>query len=215
MAPARSHSVGLLSRTVHLRAAHPADIWLGERLRRRRKERGLSLTTVAQRSGLSIGLISQVERGISAPSARALRAIARVLGLTSRALLAYAESPVATERGLVTRAGRHRRIDTPEKGIRKEALTPEPSQGVNVYRAHIAPGGSTGETLYTIDRGEQVGVVLRGQLELWVEDKVFFLNAGDSFRYHSKQGHRWRNPGAEEAEVIWVVAASPGSGDGR
>ena len=32
MAPARPHSAGLLSRTVHLRAAHPADIWLGERL---------------------------------------------------------------------------------------------------------------------------------------------------------------------------------------
>ena len=81
----RSHSAGLLSRTVHLRAAHPADIWLGERLRRRRKERGLSLTDVARRSGLSIGLISQVERGISAPSARALRAISKSLGLTSKA----------------------------------------------------------------------------------------------------------------------------------
>ncbi len=210
MAAPRPHSAGLLSRTVHLRAAHPADIWLGERLRRRRKERGLSLTEVARRSGLSIGLISQVERGISAPSARALRAMSKALGLSSKALLAYAESPVATERGLVTRAGRHRRIDAPEKGIRKEALTPEPSQGVNVYRAEIAPGGSSGETLFTIDRGEQVGVVLRGRLELWIEEKVFVLKAGDSFRYHSKQGHRWRNPGTDEAEVIWVVAAGTG-----
>ena len=51
-----------------------------------------------------------------------------------------------------------------------------------------------------------MGLVLTGSLELWIEDKCFSLKPGDSFRYHSKTPHRWRNPGTEVAEVIWVVA---------
>jgi mannose-6-phosphate isomerase-like protein (cupin superfamily) len=48
-------------------------------------------------------------------------------------------------------------------------------------------------------------VVIRGRLELWVDGKSFLLEAGDSFGFPSSLPHRYRNPGTEEAEVIWAI----------
>ena len=53
--------------------------------------------------------------------------------------------------------------------------------------------------------GEEAGIVLRGKLELWVDGKVFLLEAGDSFGFPSTLAHRYRNPDTEEAEVIWAI----------
>lgn len=190
-----------------------ADLWLGQQIRQTRKRRGFSISTLSQMCGLSVGLVSQIERGLSSPSVRVLRLIADALEVPSETLLKFGEAPSVDEKGIVARAGSHPSLNAPEKGIEKVIVTPQPSAGINVYRAYIEPGGSTGEELFTIERGEQVGLVLQGQLELWIEDKAFMLNPGDSFRYHSKAPHRWRNPGQTRAEVIWVVAAVPLSSD--
>lgn len=186
-----------------------ADLWLGQQIRQARKKRGLSISELAKACQMSVGLLSQVERGISSPSLRMLRALSDALDIPSSSLLEFGEAPASDEKGIVARMGSHPSLKAPEKGIEKVFITPQPSAGINVYRAFVQPGGSTGEELFTIERGEQVGLVLSGMLELWVEDKCFTLNPGDSFRYHSKTPHRWRNPGQEVAEVIWVVAAIP------
>ncbi|MFA4912053.1 MAG: helix-turn-helix domain-containing protein [Comamonadaceae bacterium] len=186
-----------------------ADLWLGQQIRQVRKKRGLSISELSKQCGISVGLISQVERGISSPSVRLLRSISDALDISSSSLLRFGDAPASDERGIVSRAASHPSLNAPEKGIEKVIVTPQPSNGINVYRAFIEPGGSTGEDLFTIERGEQVGLVLVGTLELWVEDKSFTLHAGDSFRYHSKTPHRWRNPGQIKTEVVWVVAATP------
>ncbi|CAM3625533.1 HTH cro/C1-type domain-containing protein [Bordetella sputigena] len=186
-----------------------ADLWLGQQIRRARKQQGLSISKLSEMCQISVGLLSQVERGISSPSVRMLRVISDALNIPSSTLLEFGNSPTADEKGVVARAGSHPSLKAPEKGIEKVIITPQPSAGINVYRAYIEPGGSTGEELFTIERGEQVGLVLAGTLELWIEDKSFTLQPGDSFRYHSKAPHRWRNPGQEKAEVLWVVAAVP------
>src|SRR5690606_14068126 len=72
--------------------------------------------------------------------------------------------------------------------------------------ARIAPGGSTGDDLFSTCMGEQIGLVLQGTLELWVEDQVMLLRAGDSFCYASRTPRRWRNPGSDVAEVIWAIS---------
>ena len=47
--------------------------------------------------------------------------------------------------------------------------------------------------------------ILRGKLELWVDGKMFLLEAGDSFGFPSTLAHRYLNPDTEEAEVIWAI----------
>jgi transcriptional regulator with XRE-family HTH domain len=188
------------------------DLWLGEQLRHRRKALGLALLEVASASGISVSLLSQIERGLRSISMRTLVALAKQLKLPVDALIRNAQN---TERGrksdgAVVRAGKHQRIHLDNKGILKENLTPPAATGgVQVYRAVIEPGGSTGDALFFTTPGGQVGYVIEGQLELFVEDRLFRLAAGDSFYYDGLTPRRWRNPGSTSTTVLWAMGHKP------
>ena len=182
------------------------DFWLGQQLRQLRKQHGLPLVQVAKACGISVGLLSQVERGLSSPSVKILGLLASQFGVSVDSLLRGAGQSENEAAGRVARAGSHRRVDLYDKGIRKEMYTPPAGRSLDLCRARIEPGGSTGDDLFSTSMGEQVGLVLQGTLELWLEDRVVLLHAGDSFCYASRTPRRWRNPGAGVAEVIWAIS---------
>jgi quercetin dioxygenase-like cupin family protein len=108
----------------------------------------------------------------------------------------------------VVRAGHHRRIDPAmHTGIHKEVLTPPlmADGNLQLYKALIEPGGSTGETFFTTFTGYQIGYVIEGMLELHVGKKLLRLQAGDSFCYENQMPRRWCNPGTTNTIVLWAV----------
>lgn len=181
------------------------DFWLGQQLRLLRKQRARSLAQVAKSCGMSLGLLSQIERGLSSPSVKTLGLLARELDVSVDVLLRNASPRDGEADGRVARAGTHRRIQLADKGIDKEMVTPPAGANMDLCRAFIAPGGATGDELFVTPMGEQIGLVLQGTLELWIEDRVMLLQAGDSFCYASSTPRRWRNPGTDTAEVIWAI----------
>ena len=52
---------------------------------------------------------------------------------------------------------------------------------------------------------QEVGYVVSGNLNLWIENEMFELEPGDSFRIRGEQ-FKWANPNDENAVVIWVIA---------
>ncbi|AOB29596.1 XRE family transcriptional regulator [Bordetella sp. H567] len=199
-----------------VRQAHSlVDLWLGEQLRQLRKDQGRSLADVAQACGMSLGRLSQIERGLSSISVKTLHALAHELDASPDTLLRNAECDETASGDNVERAGSHRMLRIDEKGIAKEVVTPPAARTMDLCRISIAPGGSTGEDLFVTDKGEQVGVVLSGLLELRIEDRVMLLRAGDSFCYASRTPRRWRNPGDTRTEVIWAISniAADAGGD--
>ncbi|MCU4120226.1 helix-turn-helix domain-containing protein [Variovorax sp. N23] len=188
------------------------DLWLGEQLRRRRKAMGRPLLQVAQAAGISVSLLSQLERGLRSISMRTLEALAHELQLPMETLVRNITHGDAQDEvdGAVVRVGAHRRIDLGDKGIHKENLTPPAATGhVELYRAVIESGGSTGDELFFTHRGEQVGYVIEGQLELFVNDRLLELHAGDSFCYDGSTPRRWRNPGPTLTTVLWAITRAP------
>lgn len=181
-------------------------MWLGQQLRQLRKQHGRSLADVARACGMSVGLLSQIERGLSSASVKILHLLAREFSVSVNTLLRNAEHTEIEDGGRVARAGTHRYIDLREKGIVKEMYTPPACRSMDLCRATIEPGGSTGNELFVTGQGEQIGVVVRGVLELWVGDRVVLLQEGDSFCYASSTPRRWRNPGAQTTEVIWAIS---------
>ncbi|MEO5738553.1 MAG: cupin domain-containing protein [Variovorax sp.] len=188
------------------------DLWLGEQLRRRRKALGRPLQQVALACGISVSLLSQIERGLRSISMRTLEALASELQLPMETLVRntrHSDTQGEVD-GAVVRAGAHRRIDLGDKGIHKENLTPPAATGrVEMYRAVIEPGGSTGDELFFTHKGEQVGYVIEGQLELFIEDRLLKLQAGDSFCYDGSTPRRWRNPGSTLTTVLWAITRAP------
>ncbi|WP_375464345.1 cupin domain-containing protein [uncultured Methylobacterium sp.] len=182
----------------------PVDVAVGRRLRALRQGRGLSLEKVAARTGLSIGFVSQVERGLSSPSLRVLALLADTLETGIGGLF----EPGGTDRDPIVVSER----DRPElrlwrAGITKQLLTPvSGTRGLSLFRTVLEPGASTGADLFTHD-GEEAGLVLEGRLTLVVETRTLHLAEGDGFRFASRRPHRFGNPSARaRAVVLWVNA---------
>lgn len=175
---------------------------LGREIRSLRKARGLTLSQLAEKSGLSIGYLSLLERDRSTPSINALHTISRALGVTISWFF-DAQSAPQDERDFVVRRARRRRLEF-SAGIVDELLSPSLEGTLELLASRFPPGASSGDAPYT-HNGEEAGVIIRGTLELWVDGKTFLLKAGDSFGFPSSLPHRYCNPGTDEAEVIWAI----------
>jgi mannose-6-phosphate isomerase-like protein (cupin superfamily) len=66
----------------------------------------------------------------------------------------------------------------------------------------IAPEAGSGES-YTHE-GEEFLYILRGELQIALENQQYRLKPGDSFYFESATPHKWKNPGRAETWVLWV-----------
>jgi transcriptional regulator with XRE-family HTH domain len=177
---------------------------VGAELRRLRKARGLTLAEVACLSGLSTGFISQAERGLSTLSIKALQDLSQALGVHIGWFFQSGAPSLEGERDMVVRLARRRRINYGNLGIVDYLLSPSLSGKLEFLLCHFAPGASSGEESYSHE-GEEAGLVLKGRIELWVADRHFTLEEGDSFGFKSTLPHRYRNPGRSETVVVWAI----------
>jgi transcriptional regulator with XRE-family HTH domain len=188
------------------KAPQPAmDLAVGRRIRALRRTSELSLETVAARTSLSIGFLSQIERGLSSPSLRVLATLADVLGVGIAALFGTKQSEDGAAGGVVTRELQRAELKLWRTGISKQLLSPAGAENrLNLFLVHMEPGGSTGDELYTHD-GEEAGLVLEGEMTLTVDAETWSLKTGDSFRFASRRPHRFSNPADDtKAVVLWV-----------
>jgi transcriptional regulator with XRE-family HTH domain len=186
--------------------AEPAmDVAVGMRLRDLRRKANLSLETVASRSGLSVGFLSQIERGLSSPSLRVLATLADIFGVGIAALFGNQANDGGSPHGVIIRATERAELKLWRSGISKQLLNPAGSDGkLNLFLVYMEPGGSTGDELYTHD-GEEAGLVLEGEMILTVDAETWRLKTGDSFRFASRRPHRFSNPAKRaKAVVLWV-----------
>ncbi len=195
------------------RAAKPVepamDVAVGRRIRDLRRTRRLSLESVATRTALSIGFLSQIERGLSSPSLRVLATIADVLGVGIASLFGASPGGDGASDSVVTRGSGRPELKLWRTGVSKQLLSPAGGDNkLNLFLVHLEPGGSTGDELYTHD-GEEAGLVLEGEMMLTVDAETWSLRQGDSFRFASRRPHRFSNP-AEDAKavVLWVNCVS-------
>ncbi len=180
----------------------PKSASLGADLRSLRKSRGMTLQELAERTGWSVGWISQVERDISHPSIEDLKGLAQALDVPLS--LFFGETPaVPEEEGYVVRADARRRIGSREDGLTEELLSPDLTDDFEVFQSTFAPRSKRAH--FTRRATQEVGYLVSGQLRLWVGAREFDLNPGDSFRIRN-EGYRWENPHDVAAVVIWVIA---------
>ena len=168
----------------------------GQRFRRLRVRRGLSLAQVAKATGVSVGFLSALERGQMRSSVATLRRIARFYRTN---ILSLFETAGDNPR-LVRPAERKILETTPD--VRMELL----AWGNTAMEPHlfrVKPGGGSGES-YSHE-GEEFLHVLRGDFEIWLNKTEHYrLKPGDSLYFESSTPHRWRNPGRKEAWVLWI-----------
>jgi DNA-binding transcriptional MerR regulator len=168
----------------------------GQRFRRLRTRRGLSLAQVARATSISVGFLSALERGQMRASISTLRRIARFYRTN---ILSFFQA--AGENPRLVRPEQRKILQT-ESGVRMELL----AWGNTVMEPHlfrVKPGGGSGES-YSHE-GEEFLHVLRGQFEIWLDTKEHYrLRQGDSLYFESSTPHRWKNPGRAETWLLWI-----------
>lgn len=168
---------------------------LGTRLRDRRQSLGLTLKDVADRAGLSVGFISQIERGITIPSLTSLISVCRVLQSEVGDFLAQprGDTPVT----------RHQQ--RPVYALGGNAITYERLSAAfpgNVLRSVIIhePPGFRSEPMS--HEGEEIYFILEGALTVEVDGEPNILETGDSIHFASIRTHVTWNHTTQNTAIL-------------
>jgi XRE family transcriptional regulator, regulator of sulfur utilization len=185
------------------RAEAPAAI--GPRIRALRDAMGLSLRDLAERSGVSAPMLSQVERGETSPTLAVASKIATGLELTLSQLLRLDEG----QHIAISRAAGRRRSE--RGGHRFEELTPPlPGQRADVSLHVLEPGATTGgrkDPPMHEPGSRETAVVLAGTLALVVDGSRHELEEGDSVTFDADLPHHFENEGQDATRFLAVIAA--------
>lgn len=178
----------------------------GNKVRKLRKHKEMTIDELAEKSGFTSSYISQVERNLIEPSLTALTKICRVFGISPYYFL---EENVNVT---VTRKEDRQILTNPEKNQEIEFLLPIGNEQKNkmkfsIFKSSIEPGRWESENFLIIDSDKCV-IIIKGKLIVNFADYNEIIEEGDSIYICSNVPHKLFNPSEETTEIMCI--ASPG-----
>ena len=170
---------------------------LGAQLKSARENKNFTMKKHSDISGLSIGFISQVERGQTDPSISSLKRLAESLGVKMRDLFdqdSIAHTMVKKGTGVLLKVS---------GSISCELLASSLDKVMEPMIKTILPGGESG--LVDPHTGEEFIWIIEGSLQILLGDKKYTLEEGDSFYFCSDQTHAWKNTGSQICRAMWIL----------
>ena len=181
---------------------------VGPRVKALREAMGLSLRDLAERSGVSAPMLSQVERGETSPTLAVAGKIAGGLELRLSQLLRLDEGATVA---IVRAADRRPGTSDPTSGHRAEILTPPlPGQRAELSRHVLAAGGATGtpaDPPIHEPGTRETALVEEGRVILHCDGERYTLKEGDCVTFDADLPHHFTNPGPDEARFLAVTSA--------
>lgn len=165
---------------------------LGDQIRSIRKSQEITLKELAEKTGLSIGYISQIERNLTDPSLSTLRKISGALGVPTYQFLG--DEPHGS---LTIHRDEMIQLSQPNSNVRYQIMSPMPTgefvpQSL-VARFELAPRSVDGE-LPVIHPSEEIVLLERGAVDVIIDGKPVHLEAGDTALIRSNLPHILSNP---------------------
>lgn len=173
------------------------DDQLGRRIRALRTERGLTLSGLAARVGITRSFLSGVERGVAYPSLMVLRSIAAALEVPVFLLFTAPET-----NSIVVRRNARKVIRPPGAPVSYELVSPDLKRKIEMILVQLRPGLDSSAAAH---EGEECALVLKGRVVITVADVDYELNEGDSIYYDSGLPHKARAAGDEPAEIVSAI----------
>ncbi|SET26283.1 Helix-turn-helix [Nonomuraea wenchangensis] len=165
-----------------------------------RSHRGLTLDQLAARSGVSRGMLVQVEQGRTNPSVSTLTRIASALGVTVARLVEVGDVP------LVRIVDKSDVVTFTQDGVRARLLVGADSPMIlELWDWRIAPGDHHDGDAHPPGTREMV-TVLEGELTLTVYGKSHVVGKDDAVLFTADRPHRYANQGTAELRIVMVVA---------
>ncbi|WP_201762809.1 helix-turn-helix domain-containing protein [Paraburkholderia hospita] len=173
------------------------------RLKLLRKQLGLSLQELADRSGLTKSYVSKVERGISTPSIAAAMKLADALKIDVNQLFFVGGGEEAI---VIVRAADRVVVGEDSDPSQPKYQVISPSGGPrSLVPFMITPAKDFATTDFKEHEGEEFLFVHRGKIEIDFADHKVTLSVGDAVHFNARIPHRIRSVGTQKAEVLLVV----------
>ncbi len=180
------------------------QIDLGLRLNEFRTKRGLTQTELANLVGVTPSTVSQIESNMIYPSLPALLKIAEVLSVEVSSF--FEQRPDISNRIIFPAAEAvgvtfH---DIPSDSLYAKLLIPVDIESrSDPYLIEIPPQKSL-QCHFFIHKGEEIGYVLAGRLQMKLQKAVYTAKTGDTILLSSEMPSQWKNFGPGVARLLWI-----------
>lgn len=169
---------------------------IGHKLKELRLKNELTLEELASRSEVTKGFLSQLERDLTSPNIAALENILEALGTTLGEFFKEEEDKryVFTKEDYFVDERENECIEWIVPNAQKNAMEP--------VLLHLHPKKKT--RIITSYDGEEFGYVLKGELELFMDDKKHAVKQGETFYVSGVNSHYLFNPSKDDTDVLWI-----------
>ncbi len=174
----------------------------GAKIRTRRKEIGMTLNELGERTGVSVSMLSMLERGVAGASIGTLVAVSSALRVQMYDLFEVSDKPQLSP---VTLRSDQAEVETAE-GVLRRVAHHSIEHGLEMAINEYEPGTASGDRAVHHD-GLEYGVVIEGELTIELDDRSYVLTVGDAINYASSSPHRISNRGSLRARAVWVNLA--------
>jgi transcriptional regulator with XRE-family HTH domain len=176
---------------------------IGPKLRGLRKQMGLSLQQLSDRSDVSPAAIHKIEQGDMVPTITTLLKIAGALG---RPISYFVdEEQDHSDPTVFTPGEEHRPIYTSHRGIDLAGISgPYGRFFLAGARATVVPAASSGSKPME-HPGEELVYVIEGELDFEVNGRLFTLRPDDALHFRTDQKHAWANRGTVPVKAVWLA----------
>lgn len=157
----------------------------------------MTLAELGRASGVSVGYLSQVERGNATPTLGTLSQIAAALALE---VDYFVRTPSPVE--ALTRAADRPRFSVAESAIAYEQIGADfPGHELTSYIMHVPPGFRSEQVSHP---GEELIFILEGEIAQVLDGQRHVMRTGDSLHYMGETPHSWSNETDRDARILWV-----------
>jgi len=175
---------------------------IGERIRKHREGQSFQLSLLAERVGVTVSCLSQIEKGKAFPSLTTLKKIADHLHTTVGELIGENET---LTKNPVLRANEKKFVKVNESGTELYLISHhDQNKQMETYYIRFNRE-SDGVDIMTKHPGQEFCHLLTGRIEFIINDEKYVLNGGDNVYFNSNTNHFLRNIADGISEMLWMI----------
>lgn len=166
-------------------------------MRTQRLRLSMTLQQLSSASGVSVGYLSQLERGNATPTLGTLNQIAQALAVDADF---FVRTPRAVDS--LTRGAARPKFAVAGSSIEYEQIGAERAgHELTSYVMNVPPGYESEVVTHV---GEEIIYILEGEISQMVGEREYLMAAGDSLHYLGTTPHCWSNKSDHLARILWV-----------
>lgn len=183
---------------------------IGRKIKELRNDKKMTLKELSEKSGLSVGFLSQLERGLTTIAVDSLENIAQILGVQ---LLYFFDVPCKTNKKIL-RSYERQILSIQEGGFISYSLCPDLGDKSFIPKLiEVLPHKNEEQVALYKHSGEEFIYVLEGILTMYIENDVYELYPGDSVHMDSDIVHNWQNNTNKLVKILAVNSPNYLKGD--